>query len=526
MNEKPPPEEDEWDRAERQARWGNSGKYQDYGADPQSEWQRETVVPVDLWDAFAPPELPKGVLPPVIEDYALIQGKLIGSDPAGIAMACLAVAASAITDEIEVQVLVNNPQWREPARMWVGIVGDVSDKKTPIIKAAIWPLDDIDAELFAVYEKEMAEYEALPKEKKAKEKKPVMTHLVVNNLTIESAEEALLSNPHGILVHNDELAEWFSSMERYYGSKAASDRPFWLQTYNGGRRRVGRIIRGHKMIRNCSVCLIGGIQPDKIREIASMFADDGLLQRLLMVILRPGQLALDAPQGNETTRYKRLIERLYGMRKQSADMVVNKKLKFDATAQQVMYRVQKANDELSQLKIVNRKLASAIGKGDGVFARLCVVFHCIEHAHEHMLPFEISGDTAARVERFVKEFVQPHQLAFFVGTLGLSDDHDSLTQIAGLILAHKLTQVTNRIVQRIGGKVKLDNWTIQKLFEQLYALGWLLSVEKLRSNDPGTWTVNPAVHELFADRAAAEIARREAGREAVMRLRNRKEHTQ
>ena len=211
-----------------------------------------------------------------------------------------------------------------------------------------------------------------------------------------------------------------------------------------------------------------------------MFADDGLLQRLLTVILRPGKLPLDAPQGNETSRYKRLIERLYKMRKQSPDMVINKKLKFDATAQQVMYRIQKANDDLSQLKIVNRKLASAIGKGDGVFARLCVLFHCIEHAHEHMLPFEISGDTAARVERFVKEFVQPHQLAFFAGTLGLSDDHDSLTQIAGLILAHRLTEVTNRIVQRIGGKVKLDNWNIQKLFEQLFAFGWLLSVKRLQ----------------------------------------------
>ena len=61
MSEKPPPEEDEWDRAEREARRGRSGKYgkyEDYGADPRSEWLRETVVPVDLWDDFEPPELP------------------------------------------------------------------------------------------------------------------------------------------------------------------------------------------------------------------------------------------------------------------------------------------------------------------------------------------------------------------------------------------------------------------------------------------------------------------------------------
>ena len=87
--------------------------------------------------------------------------------------------------------------------------------------------------------------------------------------------------------------------------------------------------------------------------------------------------------------------------------------------------------------------------------------------------------------------------------------------------------MTNRTVERRRyDKVKLDNWNIQKLFEQLFALGWLLNVESRRSNDPGTWIVNPAVHALFTDRAAAEIARREAGRETVTRLRNRKEHTQ
>jgi hypothetical protein len=50
----------------------------------------------------------------------------------------------------------------------------------------------------------------------------------------------------------------------------------------------------------------------------------------------------------------------------------------------------------------------------------------------------------------------------------------------------KLATVTNRDVERAVGSrvVKLDNWNIQRLFEQLHSLGWLIRVEQRRRNDP------------------------------------------
>jgi hypothetical protein len=69
-------------------------------------------------------------------------------------------------------------------------------------------------------------------------------------------------------------------------------------------------------------------------------------------------------------------------------------------------------------------------------------------------------------------------------------------------------------------KLRLDGWNIQKHFEKLFGLGWLTSVDKKRSNDPGTWTVNPLLHKLFAERAKAEIACREAARDVILRIRN------
>ncbi len=71
-------------------------------------------------------------------------------------------------------------------------------------------------------------------------------------------------------------------------------------------------------------------------------------------------------------------------------------------------------------------------------------------------------------------FLLPHAVAFFSGLLGLADDHDRLTAIAGYILANKLEVVTNRDVQRGSRTMRnLDGQEVQRVFEQLSALGWL-----------------------------------------------------
>lgn len=80
------------------------------------------IDPVDLWRRYSAPELPSGLLPPVIECFARTHGETMGVDPAGLAMAALAVCAAAITDDIKVQVK-RHDNWRESARLWVGLVG-------------------------------------------------------------------------------------------------------------------------------------------------------------------------------------------------------------------------------------------------------------------------------------------------------------------------------------------------------------------------------------------------------------------
>jgi hypothetical protein len=113
----------------------------------------------------------------------------------------------------------------------------------------------------------------------------------------------------------------------------------------------------------------------------------------------------------------------------------------------------------------------------------------------------------------------PHAIAFYAGVLGLSDDHDRLTAVAGYILARKLEWITNRDVQRGDRTMRgLQRVEIENIFHQLDALGWVDRIAGKRNTDPPRWSVNEDVHRLFAERGAKEAERRERERLLITTL--------
>ncbi|MCO5092713.1 bifunctional DNA primase/polymerase [Bosea sp. (in: a-proteobacteria)] len=117
--------------------------------------------PVDIWGKFNPPALPAGLLPAAIEEFAHVQGEMMGADPGGLACAALAVCAAAIPDSIKLQVKQHDTSWTESARLWIALIGDPSTKKSPVLSQAVRPLLRLDAALYREYAQAMAEYEAL-----------------------------------------------------------------------------------------------------------------------------------------------------------------------------------------------------------------------------------------------------------------------------------------------------------------------------------------------------------------------------
>lgn len=483
-----------------------------------NESANDNAGPVDIWAERRHPSLPKGLLPPIIEEFALINARTMGADAGALAASALTVCAAAIPDRVQVQVKRHSSGWTESPRIWVAIVGDPSAKKSPIINEASRPLKLIDARMFAEYREARQAYDALDKAQQASTPPPKQARVRIEDTTIEAAQEVLRDSPNGVLCLQDELSGWFGSMDKYSGGRgAAKDRAFWLQSFNGGPYVVNRVGRGASMIDNLSVCMLGGIQPDPIRRLAAEAHDDGLLQRLFPIVVPPASVGVDEPAPPVAFKYAALIERLHGMERAKKGLG-ELDLRFDNGAQAIRDGLELEHHELQiAWESINKKLASHIGKLDGLFARLCVVWHCIESDGDRPAA-EIPEAVASRVAAFMRRFLLPHAIAFYTGVLGMSAARDMVEELASFILAHKSTSITARDAKRqVRSLRNADDGELRQAFDQLDALGWLEPEPLVRNETAPRWRVRPSVHTLFETRADQERTRRTAVREAIVR---------
>ena len=209
-----------------------------------------------------------------------------------------------------------------------------------------------------------------------------------------------------------QLSGFFGAKDEYNGGKGAqADRAFWLRSLNGGQFALNRVGRGAAIIDNLSVSMLGGIQPEPLRKIARDAVDDGLLQRLFSIMLRNSTMGRDEPMRPVNERYRTLIERLH--RLQPPGWMGQGVLEFDDGAQRVRRDLKAKHLELQSLETINRKLASHIGKYDGLFARLCVVWYCIcqsrsnkgQHAGEKLTSFRFGRRLGARAPQIADAFL-------------------------------------------------------------------------------------------------------------------------
>ena len=79
-----------------------------------------------------------------------------------------------------------------------------------------------------------------------------------------------------------ELAGWIGQLDRYGG--AGADRGFYLESWDGGSHTIDRVKHNGEavQIHYCSLAIIGGLQPDKLRNVFSG-PDDGLAERFAYI---------------------------------------------------------------------------------------------------------------------------------------------------------------------------------------------------------------------------------------------------
>ena len=465
---------------------------------------------VDLFDNLTPPPFPVDLLPPAIAGYARDEAELIGVDPAVIALAAIGAAAACIDDRIEIQPKRHDTGWREQARLWVGIIGDPSAKKSPGIKKAMAPLFKIDQKWRDETNQATAEWlKACEETAKGEEEPPapIGKRLILNDATVEKMGDIMSkSEPRGMLSYQDELSGWLASMDAYKNGAGGKDKAAWLEAYNGGPKAIDRIARGSIFVKNWGVSVLGGIQPSVVQAYAQSTNHDGMLQRFILVKAGEARLGADRrPDLAARERYHFIMDQMAGTQA-AGDTVV--------TLSEDAHKIREALDEkLHKLTVnhPNKFLAAALGKWNGLFARLLLTFHCIESAAAQGYPVsnEVSGETARRVADLMWFTLLPHAVAFYQG---LDPIEDTACELAALILAHEWARFTVKRDLNRNWKAsrKLKPWELEGTLDRLEAFGWIFP-EPLNFNEkgkPAAYRVNPGVHTRFNEQAERERERR------------------
>jgi hypothetical protein len=450
----------------------------------------------DPWEEIQVPDMPTGCLPEIVEEFACVNGRLIGCDPNALAMACIATMGCALDHQFGLKLMRNGSWWVSP-RLWVLLSGDPSRKKTAALNAATRELEDVQAEAFRAWKA------AGGKEEDDQAARP--PRYIVNDATTEKLGEILSRQKRGVLVKRDEIAGWVGSMERYASGRrgASADRAFWLQAFDGGHFCVDRIGRGEIVIDNLSVGIVGGIQPERLAEFKGL-TTDGLLQRFVPVVLKAASFPVDAPDGGTSSAYGRLIRAL--ITEQPAKLLLGD----DALAHMEALR-----KNIFDIEQASGGLASGFstfaGKLPGIAGALALILHMADNPNGGAYE-RVRVNIVERVARIVREFILPHAHEFYRSAETVTDG-DRLKRLASWILTSgKDRIVPSDLAQNVAGFRGLGLVEIAQRLSPFVAVGWLSP----EGSDGRAWKIEPAVREHFAERVVIED-RRKAALASLMR---------
>lgn len=490
------------------------------GATPPIEW-------ADPFDIFGDPELVGSPallpehLPRVIADFAADASERIGVPLEMIAIPALGVAGGVISDSLRLQVKEQDDTWNERGKLWIGLVADSGQKKTPALNTVLAPLRDIESTLYEenqvkklAYDDEVAEYRKQVKKIPGynRPERPAYKRKLVNDITVEALRDILVDNPEGVILIQDELGGWFTSFDQY--KQKGNDRAHYLQMFNGGPHFIDRVKDGGCSIRvpNWSAGLVGGIQPGPMKRLAGKITDDGLIQRFLVFYTRAVGTGIDRPADLKSiTAFHAAFRELSRLAPPPEGA-----FRFSHNAQKIRRLVDAYVSAFCDLPDTPEHLKAHLSKYPIFFARLCLVCHCLNCvsrapvAVDPMIPVE----TAKGVFSLLLNFFLPHSVRFFDELLPGERDTDDARWIAGYILTQKTTEITAREIYRAYRPLRRDKNIIPMVMAKLSIGGWVEDIDQKRK-DSLRWAVNPKVHEKFGAMAEQEKRRREAEKRRI-----------
>lgn len=449
---------------------------------------------LDPWERYVVPPFPMDTLPPPLRRYAEYLSVSTGADPAACAMSALATCAGALNQEFSLK-MKRSGDWYVRPRLWVMLVGDPSSKKSPVMTSCIKPLRSWENVGVKQWQKDFARWKEDGDKEQPEPTKP--TRYLLNEVTTEKMGEILSRQDRGIMVEQDEISGWIGAMDKYGGGKgAAADRGFWLGAYNGGPRTVDRLGRGETFIQNLCVSFVGGVQPDRLKELGNL-TSDGLLQRFLPVMMgrakRSQEVESDAP-------------------KKDYEVVINELIKVPPCGLVMDEGAMKAAEEfqdyiytLENMDGLGKGFCGFAGKMSGTHGSLALVLHMAEDP-EHAALEAVSERVVRNAERILRHFCVPHALELYSST---SDgaDWEYLRKLASFVLTSPKERFTaSDFTNGVHAMRGLGVWDVAQKLSPLVAGGWLTEDDTGKS--VRSWVVVNGLRDAMAKRREAELERK------------------
>jgi len=365
--------------------------------------------------------------------------------PIEYALICLIIMFATLIGHKLVIYAKRFDSWLESPNIWGLIIGPPSAMKSPVIREVMGRLIKLDKRLYDAYLKKKGDYDAeisildndikdlLNQQKKKstdltiksqisakrqelKDKKaspPLMQRLVLQDVTIEKAQEILSETGAAALILWDEISSFFKIINK---AGREGDRGFYLASWNGTDPSItDRIGRGTVIIDRLGLSLLGGIQPDVLRRFINQamdqFGNDGFLQRFQLILFPPfnkaeaWQYTDKTPDQISNQFLDEAIEILYDWIPEKdvnaalyrCDKAGFVGVQFDDDAQPMFKEwLTKLQRSLRDGSIDSNIEIEHYAKYSALMLKLALTFHVIKHIASRSIPAKVDLITTAR----------------------------------------------------------------------------------------------------------------------------------
>ena len=344
------------------------------------------------------------------------------------------------------------PDWYESGNLYVIIIGESSERKSPAMKEIMRPVFDWEREENERLAPDIATYKTKKKilegkiesltrglsnlnKKKSDEKYLDMgameslqqelneleevspVKLTVDDVTMEALGKVMEQNHEKIGIVSTE-GGFFNILAGRYSDKTVID--LVLKAFTGDRFSQVRIGRKSQLLENPLITMLLYVQPIVIKEIMnnSEFVERGLNARFLYS-MPPSAIGERRYRVKRISEYDReeyydIVRRLFAIPVPGKPKPVGLDEDADKLAEEFFYEIERSLKEDN----TSPELKTWLGKLHGTTMRIALAFHCMKYVEESEF-HKIDGDTMKEAIEMAR-YYQAHAEAAF-NIMGLSD---------------------------------------------------------------------------------------------------------